>query len=183
MAMNSRNQGSRLESMELQSCSVTQLAMELIDAQKSHVERRGIRIEMDVQPIRALVDIELIKKALAGLIVNAIESTPEGGEITIISIDGIHQWEIEVADSSHSRHQNEFTDFAIFEAGRELDADGNNSPAEDLPRLLPFPRSDHLRDAYRSAFKHDGQIQCWECPQGGMAYVLVIPRRRISKAA
>ena len=88
--------------------------MELIDAQKSNVERRRIRIEMDVQPIRALIDIELIRKALAGLIVNAIESTPAGGEITITSIDGIHQWEIEVADSSHSRHQSEFTDFAIL---------------------------------------------------------------------
>lgn len=173
MSINSRQQGSNLGSMELQSCSVTELASELIDTNKSSFERQRINIEMDMQPIRAMIDSELVRKALSGLILNAIESTPPGGEITITSIDGIHQWEIEVADSSHSGRVDNFSELDI---GREC-------PDMDFPTLIPFPRSENLRDAYRAAFKHEGQIQCWECPQGGMAYVLVVPRRRISKAA
>lgn len=173
MSMNSRQQGSNLGSMELQSCSVTQLASDLIDTHKSNFERHRIRIEMDMQPIRAMIDTDLVSKALGGLILNAIESTPPDGEITITSIDGIHQWEIEVADSSHSGRIDSFAELDI----------ARDFPGMDVPTLLPFPCSENLRDAYRAAFKHEGQIQCWECPQGGMAYVLVIPRRRISKAA
>ena len=173
MATNSRHPGSHRATSDLQSCSVTQLVSDLLDTHKSNLDRHAIRIETDMQPIEATISPDLIRKALSGLILNAIDSTPPGGEIAITSIDGIHQWEIEVADSSHVGRNGNFAELNI---GEEFDG-------LDFPVLVPFPRSDNLRDAYRAAFKHEGQIQCWECPQGGMAYVLVIPRRRIAKKA
>ena len=48
---------------------------------------------------------------------------------------------------------------------------------DELPIIIPFPFNDSLRSAYRAALKHEGEIQSWDCPQGGRAYVLVIPRR------
>ena len=173
MATNSRRPASHLAPGELQSCSVTQLVSDLVNMHRSDFERHAIRIEMDMQPIRATVDSGLIRTALSGLILNAIDSTPPGGEVTITTIDGVHQWEIEVADSSHVGRNRDLL---------ELDIGGDFEDL-DIPVLVPFPRSDNLRNAYRAAFKHEGQIQCWECPQGGMAYVLVIPRRRIARAA
>ena len=173
MRINSRTRGQRSESNDLQLCSVTQLVSELVDLHKSNFAQHSIRIEMDMQPIQATIKPSLISAALSGLILNAIETTPPGGEVSITSIDGIHQWEIEVADSSHVGKTGDFA---------KLDIATNDSDL-DFPVLIPFPRSENLRDAYRAAFKHEGQIQCWGCPQGGMAYVLVIPRRRIAKAA
>lgn len=183
MSMSSRNRDLHLESVKMQFCSVSQLIAELIDQLQPALVRRGVRIEMDVQTLEARIDAKLIGKALQGLMLNAIESTPRGGEITITSINGIHQWEIEVADSSHVRRHNDFSGLVSPEGEPTESIQNSAIQNDDLPTLLQFPRTEYLRDAYRAAFQHDGQIQSWECPQGGMAYVLVIPRRRISKAA
>ena len=173
MQANFRRQNSCETTSPQHSASVTQVVLDLIDSRQSLCRERGIRLELDVQPIDAMVDVDLVRQALSGLIENAIESTPDGGEITITSIDSPHQWEIEVADSSRYRQDDQETPFA------EVDNETN----VDLAILIPFPATDKLREAYRAAFQHDGQIQSWRCPQGGLAYALVIPRRRMFKSA
>jgi hypothetical protein len=168
MQANFRSSGSTSQSFVHQESSVSDLVLSLIEEYRPVCKARGIRLELDVQPLEATVEVELIRTALRGLLGNAVDTTPDGGEIFVTSIDGIHQWEIEVADSSRYRHRNpdplnEFNELNV---------------SEQLPVILPFPATDKLRNAYRAAFEHDGQIENWRCPQGGLAYALVIPRRR-----
>ena len=87
--------------LRMETVSISQLIAELLADHRLAMIRCQIRVELDVQSLEATVDSNLVKKALNGLIENAIRSTPSGGEITITTIDGQHHWEIEVADSSN----------------------------------------------------------------------------------
>ncbi len=157
--------------LSFEKTSINQLVTEIVDSQKAAWSERRLRLEMDIQPMEAHINVQLIQLALSGLLVNAIQNTPYGGEITVTSIDGTHQWEIEVADSSQATQ---------FQTAEELQ---RREDEEELPVLLTFPVGDHLRTAYKAAFDHGGDIQSWECPQGGLAYLLVVPRRKLVNAA
>lgn len=128
------------------------------------IERSNVNVETDVCELVAPIDSSTIEAAIKNLIQHAINILPKGGEISVTLIDGNYQWELEVADSSTS-----FTSSASF------------SPLVDDPhqlnRIVPQIFDQFLVDAHRLALRHGGQIQSWDCPQGGMANVLVIPKR------
>jgi hypothetical protein len=173
MQVNYRPYEGDCRSTDRRETSISQLVFRLLDEFRPVCNARGIRLELDLDPLEAMVEVELIRVAIRGLLQNALDSTPDGGEISVTSIDGPFQWEIEVADSSDHRWR---------------EADGRPFPngacqQEEPVVLIPFPGTDSLRQAYRAAFEHEGQIQSWRCPQGGAAYALVVPRRRIRRVA
>ena len=128
------------------------------------IERGNVNVETDVCELVASIDSNTIEAAIKNLIQHAINIMPQGGDISVTLIDGNYQWELEVADSSTT-----FTSNASF------------SPLADSPnrlnRVMPQVVDQFLVDAHRLALRHGGQIQSWDCPQGGMANVLVIPKR------
>lgn len=128
------------------------------------IERGNVNVETDVCELVASIDSSTIEAAIKNLIQHAINIMPQGGDISVTLIDGNYQWELEVADSSTT-----FTSNASFSPL----ADGPNR----LKRVLPQVVDQFLVDAHRLALRHGGQIQSWDCPQGGMANVLVIPKR------
>lgn len=128
------------------------------------IERHNVNVETDVCELVAPVDSSTIEEAIKNLIQHAINILPQGGEISVTLIDGNYQWELEVADSSTS-----FTTNASFSPLAE-------NPNQ-LNRLVPQIYDQFLVDAHRLALRHGGQIQSWDCPQGGMANVLVVPKR------
>lgn len=146
--------------------SVTDLISDTLDDVKPLLVERNIQMDLDLQPIEAVYDRRLIGLVVANLVRNAIDACPSGMELSVTTIDGPHQWELEVADSS------EYVDSCQSAIGTLSDDSGNPG----LPRVIPFPHTEFLRAAYRAAFAHGCRIQNWRCPLGGMAYVLTVPR-------
>ena len=142
--------------------SVANLVRELLDGYHTQFESRNIMLDVDFDPIESAFDDSLIRAATISLLENAIDSMPDGGELSVTLIDGNHQWELEVADTMGMA-------FNSFEQGSKT---GSNEP----PEVIPFPETDRLRTAHRAALAHGGQIQTWNCPQGGTAQVLVVPK-------
>ena len=86
--------------------------------------------------------------------------------MSVTLVDGENQWELEVADSlPHTKRG-------------MMPADATTTTPLSLyaPEIQVLPESERLRLAMDVAMNHGGQIQTWNCPQGGKANVLVIPR-------
>ncbi len=153
--------------------SIDKLVQEVIESHQSEFFEKNIVVETDLSHITAVGNSDLIKSAFASLIGNAHQLMTNGGTLTVTLVDGNHQWELEVADNINE---------AYSEPGSDIDRkmETQRSAAEDLPTVIPFPDTEHLRNATRAAMSHGGHVQSWECPQGGTAYVLVIPKPRNS---
>lgn len=157
--------------------SIDSLVQEMIDSYQSEFFEKNIVVETDLSQINAVGDAELIKSAFASLIGNAQELMAKGGSLTVTLVDGNHQWELEVADNINEA----YSELKSVDADEKKEAEGDGSvAAEELPTVIPFPKTEHLRNATRAAMSHGGHVQSWECPQGGTAYVLVIPKPRNS---
>ena len=142
--------------------SVANFVRDLLNDYHTQFESRNIKLDVDFDPIESAFDDSLIRAATISLLENAIDSMPTGGELSVTLIDGNHQWELEIADTLGMA-------FNPFEREPKTDS---NEPRE----IIPFPETDRLRAAHRAALAHGGQIQTWNCPQGGTAQVLVVPK-------
>lgn len=157
--------------------AIDKLVQEVIESYQSDFVEKNIVVETDLSQINAVADSELIKSAFAALIGNAQELMSNGGELTVTLVDGNHHWELEVADNLNEAYSERKTD-----ADKKTET-SESTAARELPTVIPFPDTDHLRNATRAAMSHGGHVQSWECPQGGTAYVLVIPKPRNSFSA
>lgn len=144
-------------------------------------QRHNIEIEMDLDEVSDVVDGKPIKDALIAMVNNAIESMPNGGELEINLVDGNHQWEIEVADSgiAKSSFPRDGRQTGLAVAGNEFDqTDGNNDRARtDLPVAEPIELNRHLIQLESLALELNATCQTWNCPLGGTAHVLVVPKK------
>lgn len=156
---------------------VNQLVELTIESCQPQFEKSSINVELDLENVEANVDRELVRKTTKLLLDNATEKmSDQGGTISITLIDGEHQWELEVADSKGMTYHP--FGHSNSRAAREARPSQQNETQDDLPVILQFPSTDSLRLAYRTAAQHGGQIQTWDCPQGGTAHVLVVPKRQ-----
>ena len=155
------------------SIEINHLTKDLVASFTSRFERQNIRVETDLPEVKADVIPEVIHRAVANLIENAIDAMPKGGELLVTLVDCRHQWELEVADTSSIPKVGE----APTSRDREL-----KLKSEPI-RLQAECSPERLEIANSAAMVHGGQVQTWECPQGGTANVLVIPRFAQRKAA
>lgn len=150
----------------------------IVEAYEPQLRQNSIEIETDFEPIKTSFNGDLVRSITYSLIENAAQKMPNGGVISLTLIDGNHQWELEVADSEEiafgdTESNNDLGGFAL------ANPKSNVSPAEtDLPKIVPVTESDSLRRAQLAATSHGGQIQIWDCPQGGTAHVFVAPKQR-----
>lgn len=145
---------------------INHLAQNLVDSFSSRLENYNIRVETDLPMVTADVFPTVIHRAVANLLENAIDSMPTGGELLVTLVDCRHQWELEIADT-RSKHVQPRQSFV----------------AESEPvRMQPMQNQRKLEVANSAAMIHGGQVQTWECPQGGTANVLVIPRFALRNA-
>ena len=164
----------RNSSKARQLLSIDKLVQEVIASHQRDLVEKNIVVQTDLSRINAFGDSELIKSAFASLIGNAKELMDKGGELTVTLVDGNHQWELEIADCVDADP-----------AGPKPDIDRQSETAKsdghrELPTVIPFLDTEHLRNATRAAMSHGGHVQTWDCPQGGTAHVLVIPKPRNS---
>ena len=163
----STGQSRRGESIK-SSIEINNLTEDLVASFSGRFEKRNIRVETDLTMVTADVFPEAIHRAVASLLENAIDSMPTGGELLVTLVDCRHQWELEVADT---RSANEtLTTYSDF-----------HSSSEPI-RLQATYGQERLEVANSAAMIHGGQVQTWECPQGGTANVLVIPRYTVREA-
>jgi hypothetical protein len=141
-------------------------------------QRHNIEIAMDLDDVHDVAIGKPIKDAVIALVNNAIEAMPNGGELEINLVDGKHQWEIEVADSGAAK--------SSFPRDRRHDVPEPHTTEQvgrsDLPLIEPVEVSRHLLQLEKLAIELNATRQSWKCPLGGMAEVLIVPKKRYAKS-
>jgi signal transduction histidine kinase len=111
-------------------------------------------------------DRDMLRRALVNLALNAIDVMPQGGEVCITGYERSGGFELEVADSGPG-----VTDDVaarIFEPFFTTKSDGAGLG---------------LAIVYRVAEAHGGEVRLANCPEGGAAFTIRIPRRAQQEAA
>lgn len=129
------------------------------------IRARQIELDIDLDSVPLRHQAATISTAIRGLIANSLQSAPHRGQISITLIDSADQWELEVADTSEPE---------LVSAKPALN---------HRLKIFSHGSSPHLQRADRAAFAIGGEIQFWNCPQGGVAFVLVIPKKRMRMVA
>ncbi|NOY42876.1 MAG: sensor histidine kinase [Planctomycetes bacterium] len=146
---------------------VRELVEEVCESMGPQLDAQAIRVDTDVAPdIQLSADREMLRRAILNLVLNALDVMTEGGELVITSFSGPKGFELEVADS------------------------GPGIDIEQLPRLFePFYTTKDsgtglgLAIVHRIAETHGGQVTACNCPEGGAAFTIHIPRRVMGVAA
>ena len=147
--------------------SISRLINEIVLSLSEHFTSHRITVELDVQPLEVQANLPLIQSALKSLVQNALQSMTQGGELSVTLIDGPHQWELEVADTSTNR----LVESSILK-------DQSSEPTQPTSFAIEAADMDResLREVYAAADAHGGHVQTWNCPSGGTANVLIIPK-------
>ena len=145
--------------------AIDKLTDEILTDYARQLASSNIRVDKDLPNLSANVYPRFIHAAVSQLIENAIDQMPTGGELNVTLIEGDRCWELEVADSlpdpqTMKRETNQHT------------------PYLNLPKIVGVQARSKLELAHRAAIVHGGHVQTWDCPQGGTANVLIIPRRQ-----
>ncbi len=146
---------------------VRELVGEVCEAVGLQLEAQAIRVVTDIAPSTELsADREMFRRAILNLVLNALDVMTEGGDLVITSFNGPNGFELEVADS------------------------GPGINCEQLPRIFePFFTTKSsgtglgLAIVHRIAETHGGRVTVVNCPEGGAAFTIHIPRRVMGAAA
>lgn len=153
--------------------SISRLINEIVLSLSDHFASSHITVELDVQPLEVDANSRLIHAALRGLMQNALQSMAHGGELSVTLIDCPHQWELEVADTSTNR---------LVEASIPKDQIEPETETIGFPPNEPNLNRESLAAVHAAAEAHGGHVQTWDCPSGGTANVLIIPKRHRNAA-
>ncbi|QDU88239.1 Sporulation kinase A [Pirellulimonas nuda] len=146
---------------------VCELIEEVCESLAPQLQAQGIDVELDVPPNTLVsADREMIRRALLNLVLNAMDAMPGGGELVATSFDGPRGFEIEIADSgpglSPEQRKRLFEPFfTTKESGTGL----------GLSVVM------HVAEA------HGGVVTAENCPEGGAAFTIRIPRKVMRAAA
>lgn len=149
------------------SFAVRGLIDDICEALNPQLEAQSITVTADVPlGMQLHADREMLRRAILNLMLNAIDAMPSGGELVITSFDGPAGFELEIADS------------------------GPGVEAEQLDQVFdPFFTTKEngtglgLAIVNRIAETHGGRLVARNCPEGGAAFTLEIPRRVLRAAA
>lgn len=115
-------------------------------------------IDMPTQQM-ITADGDMLRQAVANLVVHAIDTMPDGGSLVVTSSSGPNSIELEIADS-----------------GPGLPDEMRHQAAGELFRSSAGTVDFGLAVACRIAQLHGGQVTAMNCPEGGAAFTLSIPR-------
>jgi signal transduction histidine kinase len=146
---------------------VGDLVSEVCEALEPQLESQMIDVDIDVPPNTLLsADREMIRRALLNLVLNAIDAMPDGGALVITSYENARGFELEVADSGPG-----LTDEAKRRAFEPFYSTKQNGTGLGLAFVH------HVAEA------HGGTVMVANCPEGGAAFTIKIPRRSMRAAA
>jgi len=146
---------------------VGDLVNEICESLEPQLEAQLIDVDVDVPPNTLLTaDREMIRRALLNLVLNAIDAMPAGGTLVITSYEDARGFELEVADSGPGLH-----DEAKRRAFEPFYSTKKNGTGLGLAIVQ------HVAEA------HGGSVTATNCPEGGAAFTIRIPRRSLRAAA
>jgi len=147
--------------------NLRKLVDDVLDALAPQLEAQGIEVTVDVPSgLAARADHDMLRRAVLNLALNALDAMPDGGELTITGVDGLYGCELEIADSGPG-----LSDEALRRACEPFFTTKNTGTGLGLAIVQ------------RMAEMHGGQVSVCNCPEGGAAFTLRIPHRRMEAAA
>jgi signal transduction histidine kinase len=139
---------------------IRELLTELEASLAPQLSAQNIRLVTSV-PLRMTVfaDREMLRRAIMNMLLNALDAMPDGGEL-VITAYGDGSWlELEVADS-----------------GPGLSDEARRRAFEPFFTTKSHGTGLGLAIVQRIAEVHGGQVSAVNCPDGGAAFTLRIPR-------
>ena len=147
--------------------SVRDLVDEVCEAIGPQLDAQSIQVVTDVALTTQIsADREMLRRAMLNLMLNSIDVMPAGGELVITSIDGPQGFELEIADSGPGLTSDQLKH--LFDPFYSTKATGTGLG---------------LAIVLRIAESHGGRVTAINCPEGGAAFTIEIPRRTAKVAA
>jgi signal transduction histidine kinase len=146
---------------------VGDLVNEICESLEPQLDAQMVDVDIDVPPNTLLsADRELMRRAVLNLVLNAIDAMPDGGTLVITSYENARGFELEVADSGPG-----LTDEVKRKAFEPFYSTKQNGTGLGLAIV------------YHVAEAHGGTVSAMNCPEGGAAFTIKIPRRSMRAAA
>lgn len=147
--------------------AVRNLVDRVLESKEADLRQQRIQVEVDVPAIhRVAADSEMLRRSLVNLIQNAMDVMPRGGELIITSYLGPHSFELEVADS-----------------GPGLSDEARRQAFDPYYTTKELGTGVGLSVVRQLVAAHGGQVMAKNCPQGGAAFTISLPRRMMQAAA
>lgn len=136
------------------------LLRDVCESLQPQFDAQGVTVEVDAPDgCSSFADPDLLRRAVLNLVLNALDVMPRGGSLVVTACDGPSGLEVEVADS------------------------GPGVESDDLDRVFePFYTTKSsgtglgLSIVHRIAEAHGGRVWVRNCPEGGAAFTIRIPR-------
>jgi signal transduction histidine kinase len=143
------------------------LVEEVQNALEPRLKERSIETVIDVPSDQMVeADRELLGRAVRNLMLNAIDAMPKGGSLVATSAIGLCAMELEIADS-----------------GLALSEEERRQAFEPLAAAQRGGTCWGLAVVQRIAKLHGGSVAVANCPEGGVAFTLRLPRTVALEAA
>jgi len=156
---------SRMPQPQLQAVDINQLVREVLQVHQAQLSVEGkpaiaAELKLDDKLGEVAADPDLLHRALANLVLNAIDAMPQGGTLTLRTRAGAENFFIEVADT------------------------GTGLSKEECDRLFTpyYTTKEHgtglgLAIAQSVVSDHNGRIAVKSAPGQGTTFVIELPRR------
>lgn len=146
---------------------VAQLIEDVMGSLRPQLVAQAIVVDIDVDASLIVhADRDMLRRCILNLALNAVDAMPDGGDLVVTGVDCHGSIEIEVADSGQGLGEDVRT--RIFE---------------------PFFTTKHtgtglgLAIVERIAEVHGGAVMAMNCPEGGAAFTISLPKRMAMQAA
>lgn len=146
---------------------VCSMVEEVVNSLSPQLDAQDVEVDIDIPPNTLLLgDREMLRRAVLNLVLNSLDAMPSGGQLVVTSYDGVAAFELEIADSGpgvseEQRHR-------LFEPFYST---------KDTGTGLGLAIVQHAVEA------HAGTVEVANCPEGGAAFTLRIPRQSTMRAA
>jgi signal transduction histidine kinase len=151
----------------LETFSLRELVAEVCQPLESHLSAQAIQTVIDIPEKQTVTaERELFHRAVRNLVLNAVEAMPDGGLLTATSAAGVQTIELEIADS-----------------GPALSDEERQQVFALLPSVQRGGTGWGLAVVHRIAELHGGNVLVANCPDGGVAFTLRLPRAAAVEAA
>lgn len=143
------------------------LLRELFDSLAPQLSAQGIEVTLSVSPTLIVqADRESLRRAVLNLVLNAVDAMPDGGRISATAVQVPGAVELEIADD-----------------GPGLSEEAKRRAFEPFFTTKSSGIGLGLAIVYRLVESHGGAVSAQNCPEGGAAFTIRLPSRKVLEAA
>ncbi len=161
-----RHHGQRLAALHVRSRSAAPpagpgaLVREVLSSLQPQTAAQHVSADVDVPALlTVMADQGMLRRAVLNLVLNAIDAMPHGGRLVVTSYECAGCVELEIADS-----------------GDGLSEEVRSRAFEPFFTTKSHGTGLGLAIVYRIAEVHGGEVLAANCPEGGAAFTLRLPR-------